>query len=180
MVVILAGPVGSGKTTWLAAAVSRWTGRGIGIDGFLSPAVTDERGAKGYDLLELKTGRRRPFLRQKGSTAGERVGPYAFDGRTLARARAIVRRSGPDDVLVVDELGPRELEGGGLWPALESVVQEPRRRVLLVVRESLVEDVAARLRPVRPAVLELGSEGLDRRLEALLLSKANKADEGQG
>ncbi len=58
MVFVLSGPVHGGKTTFLEESLPRWAARGLAFGGFLSIAATDGKGQKGYDLLEIRTGRR--------------------------------------------------------------------------------------------------------------------------
>jgi nucleoside-triphosphatase THEP1 len=178
-VAVLSGPVHGGKTTLLRRATSSWAARGLRCAGFLSPAVTDDAGEGGYDLVEFATGRRRPYLRRHGPDGAERVGPFVFVPETLARAREIIRASGTSEPLVVDEVGPLELEGGGLWPALGEALGRADARILLVVREELVADVTARLAPPRPSVVDLRQPDAVRSLERHLFGKGG-TDDRQG
>lgn len=171
MIAVLAGPVHGGKTTLLRRAVSSWAERGLRCGGFLSPAVTEESGERGYDLLELSSGQCRPYLRKRGPEGAERVGPYVFVPETLARARAILRAAGDSEPLIVDEVGPLELEGGGLWPALREALGRPAARILLVVREELAAEVAARLRPERLSVVDIRRPDAVESLERHLFGK---------
>ncbi len=171
MVLVLAGPVRAGKTSFLERVLPVWAGRGLELRGFLSPAVTDESGARGYDLVEIGTGRRRPYLRRAGEAGAERTGPYAFVAETLERARSILRVAGPPGgVLVVDEVGPSELGGGGLWPALCEALRRPEETLLLVAREGILPELAAALAPAVPVVCDLRDPGLRGRLEAFLFT----------
>lgn len=174
MVLVLTGPVHAGKTTFLERALPAWRERGLACDGFLSPAETG-RGGPGYDLLEIGTGRRRPFLCREGGAGAERVGPYAFVPETLERARTIIREAGPDGLLIVDEVGPRELEGGGLWPALRGALAARPGKLLLVVREGILADVSARLAPDVPVVVDVRDPAARARLERLLFGTAGPA-----
>lgn len=155
MVLVITGPVHGGKTTFLERAWPRWSARGLSCAGFLSPAVTDENGETGYDLLEIPSLLRRPFLRRRGEPGAERTGPFTFVPGALERARAILRDPGRPDLLVVDEVGPLELEGGGLWPALRDAVRRPAGTTLLVVRETIVDDLAAAIAPLVPVVFDV-------------------------
>jgi len=177
MVLVLAGPVHSGKTTFLERSLPLWAGRGLELRGFLSPAVTDASGARGYDLVEIGTGRRQPYLRRDGEKGAERTGPYAFVAGTLERARSIVRGPGPrGGILVVDEVGPCELRGGGLWPALRAALGRAEETLLLVAREEIIPELFAALTPAVPVVLDLREPGLRGRLETLLFGRAASDD----
>lgn len=151
MIGVYTGPRHAGKTTRLAAFCREWRAAGRGVDGFLSPSRTVRHGKDeepaGYDLFEIKTEIVRPFLRREGTPdagltsgggpGGERIGPWILLPDGLTRAREIIRRASPDDLLVVDEFGPLELQGGGVRVALDEALKTPGRRALVVVREEL-------------------------------------------
>jgi len=171
MVVVLAGPVHAGKTTFLERALPAWRERGLACHGFLGPAVMDG-GGTGYDLLEIGSGRRRPYLRRRGEAGAERVGPFVFVSETLERARTIIRDAGPGGLLIVDEVGPLELEGGGLWPALRGVLASRTGPLLLVVREDILDEFAARLAPEAPVIVDVRDPAARARLEDLFFGTA--------
>jgi nucleoside-triphosphatase THEP1 len=174
MVLALTGPVHGGKTTFLERSWPRWAAAGLACAGFLSPAVTDERGETGYDLLELPGLLRSPYLRRGGGARAVRTGPYAFVAGALERARRILRAPGPADLLIVDEVGPLELEGGGLWPALRDAVRRPQGAVLLVVRESVADGLAAAIAPLVPVCFDIRDPEDLRILDARLRASAER------
>jgi nucleoside-triphosphatase THEP1 len=163
MVLVLTGPVHGGKTGFIQGAVAAWTRRGLACAGFLSPAAPDAPGGPGYDLVEIGSGRRHPYLRRQGPSGAERVGPFVFIPETIERARTIIRASRPEELLVVDEIGPLELGGGGLWPVLREALGRQDRTVLLVVREAAVPAFSAALAPLVPVVFDV-RDAEDRRL----------------
>jgi nucleoside-triphosphatase THEP1 len=163
MVLVLTGPVHGGKTGFLERAVPVWAGRGLACAGFLSPAAADAPGGPGYDLVEIGTGRRSPYLRRQGPPGAERIGPYVFVPSTIDRARALICASRPEALLVVDEVGPLELGGGGLWPAHQDVLGRQDRTTLLVVREEALPALSAALAPLVPVVFDV-RDAEDRRL----------------
>jgi nucleoside-triphosphatase THEP1 len=179
MVLVLTGPVHGGKTTFLEGAVPVWAGRGLACAGFLGPAVADAAGTQGYDLLEIGTDRRRPYLRRQGPPGAERTGPYFFVPDALERARSIIRESGPSGLLVVDEVGPLELAGGGLWPDLRDALRRQDRTILLVAREEILAGLSAALAPVVPVVFDV-RDAADRELlgERILIGTASHDHQG--
>lgn len=167
MVIILTGPVHSGKTTRVGALVDALKAKGVPLAGYLSRAVIEGGAVAGYDLEAVETGLRTALLRKRAADdpgPGElEAGSFRFEETGLRRARAIIEESGAGALLVVDEVGRAELEGRGVWPALEAVVREPDRRLLLVVRDSLRAELFSRL-PGRPVVAGSDDAGLEERL----------------
>jgi nucleoside-triphosphatase THEP1 len=177
MVVLLSGPVHGGKTTLLERRLPLWADRGLACAGFLSPAAKDAGLPAGYDLFEIATGRRRPYLRLSGDAAAERIGPYVFVPEALERARTIIREeAGAAGLLVIDEVGPLELLGGGLWPALGPILSARTGTTLLVVRESLVPGLTDRLGPPAPAVFDVRDPRVLERLDGCLSEQAASHD----
>jgi nucleoside-triphosphatase THEP1 len=168
MVLILSGPVHGGKTTFLERRLPFWLARGLACDGFLSPVVIGPGGPSGYDLLEIASGRRRPYLRTEGPAQAERVGPYVFVPETLERARAIIRGAAGTGLLVVDEVGPLELQGEGLWSALGSALPGRTGTTLLVAREGIAAELAERFAPLGTAAFDVRAPDAAARLDERL------------
>ena len=140
MLFILTGPKGSGKTTLLEKVVHVLRERGLKIDGFLSLALREGGAAVGYDLFCLETRESVPLLRKGDDPASERTGPYTFMAEGLEVAERVIRGASALDLLVVDEIGPKEMKGGGFWPALERILFPPSVHCLFVMREDLAGD----------------------------------------
>ncbi len=142
MIFILTGPIHSGKTILLKKVVKglREQQQNIDICGFLSEAVIEHQEIVGYDLIDLEEEKSIPFLRKEGKKGWDNIGSYFFVPQSLDKAKNIILQSEEDELLIVDEVGPLELKGKGLWPALKHVVFLPLRRSLLVMRLSVVKD----------------------------------------
>jgi len=139
-IVVLTGPSGSGKTTtcrkWIALAQQR----GLDCAGILCPARFEGKRKIGIDLLDVRTGERRPLAQVDDQPADLRIGPFRFDTQAINRATAILDAACPCDVLIVDEIGPLELERGRGWVNALEVLRAGRFGVAVaVVRPRLVE-----------------------------------------
>jgi nucleoside-triphosphatase THEP1 len=160
---ILSGPVHSGKTSFVAGRVGEALKRGIRPVGYLSPAAWEGGRPEGYDLLSIPGGRCLPFLRRSGGDDWQRVGPYFLVPETLALAQAVIRGGAGSPLLIVDEIGPLELQGRGVRSAVEELLSRPPEKLLLVVREGLVDVFRKNIPVLREAVvIEVGDrEKLD-------------------
>lgn len=82
-----------------------------------------------------------PFILKQGQQDWQKIGPFFFQPETLDLAKKIIHRSSKTDLCIVDEVGPLELSGKGVWPALEVALTFSQPHLLLVVRDSIVEKV---------------------------------------
>ncbi len=152
---MLTGPVHSGKTSLLKRLVNDLKRRGVRVDGFLSLAAFRKGETAGYDLFDLKTEKAMPFLRKTGKKTWPKIGPYFIIPLALDRATQKILGCDRKDVLVVDEVGPLEIRGEGIWPALSMALKKPSLRLLLVVRHSVLRDLLALIGPYRVDIVDI-------------------------
>jgi len=145
MILVLTGVVHSGKTTFLKNFLPSLEALQLPVCGYLSPLVMVEGRAAGYDLFDIRKGQAIPFLRTEGEAGWPKVGPYFFLPAGLEAAETAIRSHRPGEILIVDEVGPMELSGRGVWPALSEVLSRPSFDCLLVVRNSLLDGLKKRL-----------------------------------
>lgn len=69
------------------------------------------------------------------------MGPYYLLPHGLKTAEATILSYKPGEILIVDEVGPMELSGRGIWPALSEVLSRPSLDCLLVVRKPLLNNL---------------------------------------
>jgi len=127
MNVLLTGQRQVGKTTVCKQVAE--LARGLGWDpaGLLSPALLDEDGLPvAYHALMVSDGEQRLLARADGDLGGPRIGRYSFDANVLSWVIGELRRaiSQGCDLLIVDEIGPLELEQEkGLAPLLSDLIK---------------------------------------------------------
>lgn len=141
-VFIVTGAVGEGKTAWLVRLTGLLKESGISTGGILALRLKGEGKTTGYDITDIRTGERTPFLRQTGvatvgverfamDEAGHRAGHRALDP---AANRAM-------DVVIIDEVGPLELRGQGWSDRISGLLHETRVILILAVRKNLTDAV---------------------------------------
>jgi len=166
-VLVLTGPIHSGKTSFLKGAAVFWDLAGLSVGGFLNEARLDVGRVMGYDLFDLRGGESVPFLRTEGGPGWQRVGGFSLAPGGLERAESILARDLGADILVVDEVGPLELAGCGIWPALSAALSAGAR-CLCVVRTAILDEFRAKMGKRRIGLFRHGDpdvlEGLTRRI----------------
>jgi len=138
MIFILTGPVHSGKTSLLKTLVANLNRYRVSVRGFLSLAAYEEGRHIGYDLFDLEKQSVSKFIRKSGHRDWQKIGEFYFIPEVLKHAQKIIDECRPPSWLIVDEVGPLELQGQGLWPSLSAALERDRLITLLVVRESLL------------------------------------------
>ncbi len=146
--ILLAGEIGSGKTTACQRLVELARCRGLVVAGVLSPPELrgDER--VGIWAKDLATGARRRLSVVEPGASRRTVGPYRFDPETVTWANGLLLHAltMPGALVIVDEIGPLELEqGAGFAPALDALAVARCRAVVLVVRQRLIQRLVTRL-----------------------------------
>ncbi|HUU85878.1 MAG TPA: nucleoside-triphosphatase [Phycisphaerae bacterium] len=146
---ILSAGRGEGKTTFLCQYLDRLVERGRSVGGIVSLAVFEDGQRIGYDLLDLRSGRRRALARiAKAPVSPPTVGVYQFIEAAINEGNTAVIAAVRDDldVVAIDEVGPLEFRGQGWAPALETALQECRaeQELIIVVRPALVAELPKR------------------------------------
>lgn len=158
---LLTGPVGVGKTTVAERVVSLALRRGMVCAGLLAPAMVNSCGQKaGIWGVDILSGERRILARTDRDLGGPEVGLYSFDAGALAWAVGVVVAAAKAcDLLVVDEIGKLELwRSAGLAPILPHLASGEIGRSLVLVRDSLLAELQARLDPVNRIVFRASEE----------------------
>lgn len=148
--ILVTGSRGSGKSRWCERLVEVARRRGWRVAGVLSPPVMDGDHKVGIDLLDLASGERQRLADvRRGAEGGTTTERWRFENATLAWGNDVLRRASESlpQLLVVDELGPLELQrDAGLSAGIAAIDGLRQGLACVVVRPSLV-DVALKRWP---------------------------------
>ena len=134
---VLTGPVHTGKTTRLM----QWASSQKNIDGIFQPIIDEKRFIYNIASRTLK------MLESSSNSTDEKVikiGNYRFSKDVFLWAQNALLNSLDKNLewLIIDEIGPLELEGKGLEPAVSIILSEDEKyegNILCVVRDPMLE-----------------------------------------
>lgn len=131
---ILTGEIRTGKTTRLM----RWAASQKNIDGIFQPVIDDKRFVYHIGSRTLKP------LETSQTANVTSIGKYDFSNETFAWSQKILSECVAKNLnwIIVDEIGPLELQGKGLEPAVSKLLADRENikvQILCVVRDSILE-----------------------------------------
>jgi nucleoside-triphosphatase THEP1 len=165
-ITIVTGPIDSGKTSWCAEFAAAHPG----CAGLLLLKVYRQGERIGYDAHRLPSappfsaGERVPFARSGGQepsgwVSAERIGIFSISATGLRAGNAwLVQAAQTAEHIIIDEIGPLELAGGGLLPGFRAALSAPVHKSLtIVIRNTSIEAVCRRFGISKYERIEVGS-----------------------
>ncbi|HSL18207.1 MAG TPA: nucleoside-triphosphatase [Methylomirabilota bacterium] len=168
-IVVVTGRPGGGKTPVVAAAAEELGRRGIRVVGFLQPAVVEDGRKVGFELRDAATGETAELARRVEAGEGMHGTSFVFAQAGFELGRRALAAAAPGVVLVVDEIGPVELRGGGHWPAVRrALAVSGVRGAVVVVRRALVPSLLVALDATDAVVVDLEDPDVDDPVAAIV------------
>ena len=162
LAMLLIASSGMGKTTACLRAVELAQARKLKVAGVLSRPVYQGQVKTAIALRDISTGQARILARANHAGEGPRVGVWTFDSASVAWGQQVLASLPPCDLLVIDEIGPLELEmGQGLTNALDVLRSADYRLGLVTRRPALAGAVAAQLDGLQVSALTLDEQTRD-------------------
>ena len=145
--IIISGPINSGKTTYLHRLISHYAHAGTSVGGVTAEARYEGGRKSGYDIRDIASGQETALVRSRSAApsaeeAVQRVGRFVVLNSGLAFTKRALEAGLGCEVLCLDEIGPLEMSGGGHMPTLELLLGKYHGVLVLVARESVVEELA--------------------------------------
>ncbi|NLA92539.1 MAG: hypothetical protein GX842_03740 [Spirochaetales bacterium] len=148
--IVITGDKNSGKSTFTHTLCSRLDEFGISTGGVIQIPPLPDQDQKEWFLSDQSTGEVRLLLTTEETQGWPRRGRFSINLDTFEWAKERLLASAEKyDFLVVDEIGPLELEGGGYHEALVELADRDEIDssvgiLLAIVRRELLEKVVER------------------------------------
>jgi nucleoside-triphosphatase THEP1 len=177
--VLLSGERGAGKTTACLRLIEMARAAGLDCAGIVSPALFDGATRAGIDVQDVRTNERRRLADVDPGPAAVRLGPFRFSEESLAWAAERLSSACPCQILIVDEIGPLELELGRGWvEALDILRRGDYELAVAVVRPSLVAKFQDRLPGQIAAAVTVSAANPDAAVELMSFAPAGTRQPG--
>ena len=141
-VFIITGTIGEGKTTQVEKIVKELQSRGIPLSGIYSPRIMEFGQTTGYDLVDIETGGREPFLRLAKTDNYERIGKYSILPKGYNFGRAALKKSklNNSQLVIIDEVGRLDLDNHG-WAENITELVNSSQFLIFAVRDVFADEV---------------------------------------
>lgn len=180
---VITGKVQEGKTSHLTRLVERLKKEDLKIIGFCSLVFFDKGERAGYILENLENGTQIPLATIEEKPGWVKFRRFYFNPLALEQGEHWIRKgiAKQPDLVVIDEVGPMELEGMGWLSVLTLLEKRNDIPQLWVVREQILPEIKEKWNVHDENIFQIGSIDPENRNRSLYsLIKDNKRNKDQG
>lgn len=140
---LLTGDQGSGKTTFLLGLHRLLKVKNIPVGGIVAVGTWNNGKRHDFTLHDLSKKDKMLFCKRDEENGWTKSRHFYINPQALIFGRKILAAENlePSGVVIIDEIGPFELEGEGWSAALSRLIENRNHALVLSVRRSLVENV---------------------------------------
>ncbi len=167
---MITGKVQGGKTTYLGELVKDLKEKGCDVAGFLCPGHFKEGVRSGFTLMNVRDASTVLMATIDIHQNWPRYGRFCFNPEAMQAGKKIIREAIEQKIalVIVDEVGPFELEGGGWTEALDLLQKESDAVQIWVVREAILAEVMERWEIQAERVIHISREEKEETLKKII------------
>lgn len=142
-VFIISGAVDEGKTTAIRKLIAVFKENNIKSAGIYSLKIIENNLIVGYDIVDIITGAKTPFLRLGNSENTERIGKFEIinEGIKAGQKALYLAENSDFEIVIIDEVGLLEIEGKAWSENITHLIKQSKVHLILTVRNTNVEKV---------------------------------------
>ena len=140
---ILTGSQGSGKTSFLIELINYLKKEGVSIGGFIAHGFWKDDIRDKFELENIQTGDRIILSQTEPVEGWEKFRRFYFnpEGFEFGGKVLSLEKLKNTDLIVIDEIGPFELQGNGWRKAINKLLKETNTPMIWVCRESILKEL---------------------------------------
>jgi nucleoside-triphosphatase THEP1 len=145
-VVIITGEVHEGKTTFTQQIVNELINEKVRVAGFLATAINENMERTGFNLYDIETKESIELCSGNKDKSRPRSGKYYFNPEAFSKGNKILspENLSGKQLIVIDEIGPLELKGGGWSNAIDNISRNLTIPQLWVARKGIIIQITRR------------------------------------
>lgn len=138
---ILTGRTNQGKTSFTRQLIEELQKEALTVRGFVTLGNTNDSSRNAYNIKDILSGKETALCSTQTDAQKPHYGRFYFEESGIEKGCDTIAQTltHPTDLLVIDELGPMEINDRGWAPAIEKVVENNACAQFWVVREKLVK-----------------------------------------
>ncbi len=140
-VFIIAGNHREGKTSFLKETIDILRKAGTRVGGIMTEGIDREGERFGFMLVDVSSDEKVLLCHKEKTEEWKKTGRFYFNPEGLAFGKKILKQSGSNNIMVIDEIGPLELKDGGWSRRLEELISAYEHPMIWVVRRNLTEKI---------------------------------------
>jgi len=141
-VIIITGNKGDGKTTKLKNIINLLRAVSIGVAGFVAVGEWQNGERSKYTLVDIITGKMSVICTVTATEGYQKLERFYFNPNTIEFGENVLANIPTEkNVVVVDEIGPFELNGEVWHNSLQRLIKNTNHVLLISVRNKLIDEV---------------------------------------
>jgi nucleoside-triphosphatase THEP1 len=157
------GNIHQGKTQFTEQLVDRLKKEKIIVKGFLAKGKFENNIRTEFFIQDIQSGQNEKLCTIKAGTNPGKTDRFLFleNGLNFGCEILDAKSISPEEIIVIDEVGPYELKGLGWSNALELLLKKNDLRMIWVVRNSLMYDIFRRFGIVNAVIFNISEDSVE-------------------
>ncbi len=140
-VYIIAGDQREGKTTFLKEVTEKLIRKETKVEGIMAEGLDKDGERIGFQLVNISNGKSIILCSIYPEPGWEKTGKYFFNPDGLEFGRKVLNMISADSIVIIDEIGPLEMKGGGWAASVQRILDTFDNTMIWVVRRNLTEQI---------------------------------------